>query len=151
MELLSSDGDILQYAIDNFEGTANFYASEDYARIGQDLSYPFVHGFCYSKAETDRGISYSLVMEVSVKREVDEQNRFIHDQVNSVITEGIHGKIDTWMEMIKTQLREDLATVGIQGTKGFEILQISEETLPPQGQEDIRGILNFDLQLKKCI
>jgi len=55
------------------------------------------------------------------------------------------------MEMIKTQLREDLATVGIQGTKGFEILQISEETLPPQGQEDIRGILNFDLQLKKCI
>ena len=157
MTLLGSDGDISQYAIDNFtnhDGSADgayFYASEDYARLGE-LDYPFVHGFCYSKNETDSAFVYSLVAEVSVLREpVDSSNRFVHDQVGSVVTEGIHGKIDTWVEMIKAQVREDLAVVGIQGTKGFEVLRISDDTLPPQGQDDIRCFLNFDIQLDKCI
>lgn len=150
MDLLSSDGTITQFALANFGSAATFYAAEDYDRL-DGLQYPFVHGFCYSKSESESGVSYALVMEISVEREVDANNRFIHTQVNSVITEDIHGKIDTWVEMIKTQIREDLAMVGIQGTKGFEVTLITDETLPPQGQDDIRCMLNFDLQLKKCI
>ena len=150
MDLLSSDVDIRTYATTHFGEDATLYASEDYARIGQ-LTYPFIHGFCYSKSETNEGFLYSLVMEVSVLREIDSDNRSVHDVVNSVTTEGIHGKIDTWVELIKAQLREDLTTVGIQGTKGFDIIQISEETLPPQGQDDLRCLLNFDIQLRKCI
>lgn len=149
MGLLSQDGNILQYAIDNLGGTAHFYAAEDYAHL--NLEYPFVHGFCYSKNETDTQFVYSLVMEVSALREQDTDNRFVHTQVGSVITEEIHGKIDEWVEMIKAQLKEDMAIAGVNGTKGFEVIRVSDDTLPPQGQEDIRCILNFDIQLDKCI
>jgi len=150
MSLLSSDGDISSYALTQFGKEPSFYAAEDYARLG-DLEYPFVHGFCYNKTDTDQAVTYSLVMEVSALREVDTQNRFVHNQVGSVITEAIHGKIDTWVQMIAAQLREDLAVVGINGVKGFEIVYVSDATLPPQGQEDIRCMLNFDIQLDKCI
>jgi len=156
LNIVASDNDIKQYAIDNFididiaPSGLFLYGSEDYARLG-DLHYPFMHAFCYNKSVTNEEVRYTVAIEISAWREVDSNDEFVHTVSGSVTSEGLHGKIDTLVTMLVTLLREDIATYGVAGQRGFEIMRVDETTLPPSGANDIRCLIDLDIKIDKCL
>ena len=140
---LAEDADIDTLAVDKLGEVFTYYTHEDYHRLNDKLSFPYCHAFCYSKDTNATHTIFVVAIEVSALRVDSVVNGRITTEKT---TDNIGVVIDAILKSIKTELR----SFGINDEKGFTIENISEMIVPPRGENDIRYMVEFEVQQKSC-
>ena len=140
---LVEDANLDAVAVDKLGKELSFYTHEDYHRLNNKLSFPYCHAFCYSKDTNATHTIFVVAIEVSALR--------VDSEIGTrVTTEKTTDNVGVVIDEILKSIKNELKTFGIDSTKGFTIENISEVIIPPRGEDDIRYMVEFEVQQKNC-
>lgn len=139
---IKDDTDVIEMIDANFDNSLTVMVQEDYNRMSS-FNFPYLHLFCY-QANTDiADVTYSVVIELSSlrKKTIEE---------NGIMTEQTAQILGLLAEAVKKSITNNLSIFGLDGDTRVSIISETDVVLPPQGEEDMRYVIELQIQQKKC-